>query len=278
MAWEKRTTSNRSYYTKSRRHDGRVKRQYVGPQSDPVVRIIAAGDALNRAESKAAVVAVRAEQDRFKTLEPLLDDLVAQVQESQEISLLVCGYRRRKGALEAVRFREYKSSQSGCDRGEVVTRELFQHLARRANLGDRAAAVRLREILEDNPEIWQGVRDLAQHAKRSLIDLIADGNAVLREAVSLQVEELHRSLRQEATDETLERMLIDHIVVCWLELYFVRTAAMQPQKHNKDRRFWEQRLKNANARFHSALKELAMLRGLLGRAVDVVSSADADQD
>jgi hypothetical protein len=241
-------------------------REYVGSESDPVVRIIAQGDALNRAEAAAAVAQVRSEQARYRELEPVLHALAAGMQEVQEVNFLVCGYRRRRGELQVVKYRKSKPQSSNNTAGEPLTRELLEHLADRANRGDRDAAGQLRKALRNHPEIMREVGDLAKHAQRSLIGLIGDGNLVLSESVQIQAEELRRSLQSEAGDETLERLLIDHIVICWLELHYVRTAAAQPQQHKTDAGFWESRLDRANARFIGATKELATLRSLLGHA------------
>ena len=92
--------------------------------------------------------------------------------------------------------------------------------------------------------------DLPRHAERSLIKLITDGNLVLSESVKFQAEQLRQSLRSEAGDEKLERLLIDHVVLCWLELHYVRTAAAQPQQHLCDSRFWEQRFERASSPLH----------------------------
>lgn len=278
MPWEKRSSSKRSYYTRSRRSNGRTIREYVGPQSDPGVRLIADWEALRRAEIKAATAAMRAEQDQFKELEPALETLAKLVDEAQEIHLLVCGYRRRNGALEAMNTRAYESSRRDTNGDETVTRELFEHLVHRANYGDATAAQELREILQDNPEIWQNVGDLARQAREGLVELIAEGNTAIKESVTLKLQEIDQSLRREATDETLESLLIDHIVVCWLELYFVRMAAMQRLEHKKDQRFWDGRVKQANRRYVSAIKELGNLRSLLGRPASVLPFPGVDSD
>jgi hypothetical protein len=151
-----------------------------------------------------------------------------------------------------------------------VTRELVDHLARRANYGDGQAADRLRQIIRANPDIWQNVGDLAMHAERCLIEMIARGNVVLEESVRLQVDKLRKSLLAEATSATLERLLIEHVVVSWLEVEFTRVAALQPQQFQQDNRFWSQRHERADARYMSAIRELATVRGLLGHGTAVV--------
>jgi hypothetical protein len=158
---------------------------------------------------------------------------------------------------------------------EPVTRELVEHLAKRANGGDQQAADRLRQILRANPDVWHEVGDLAKHAERCLIDLIARGNVVLEESVRLQADRLRKSLLAEATSTTLERLLIEHIVVSWLEVEFTRVAALQPQRFRQDARFWAQCHERADGRYKSAIRELATLRGLLGHGNAVVPMTES---
>jgi hypothetical protein len=90
MAWEAR--GSRRYYTRSKRVNGRVVREYVG--TGPVAELAAAADALRRADRRAAMEARRAEEDRWRAaLGPLLAlsrvaDLMARA------ALLAGGYHR----------------------------------------------------------------------------------------------------------------------------------------------------------------------------------------
>jgi len=60
-------------------------------------------------------------------------------------------------------------------------------------------------------------------------------------------------------------LLIDHIVVTYLELQYTRMAAIQPQQYARDSKFWEQRHEKADARYRAAISELAKVRSLLGK-------------
>ena len=90
MAWEAR--GGRRYYTRSRRVNGRVVREYVG--TGAVAELAAAADALRRADRRAAMEARRAEEAGWRAaLGPLLElsraaDLMARA------ALLAGGYHR----------------------------------------------------------------------------------------------------------------------------------------------------------------------------------------
>jgi len=266
MSWEQRKGTKRRYYLQSARVEGRVTKAYVGPAADPIVQVIAKRDALDRAAASAAVEQVRSEQARYRELERLLEVLAGQVQELQEVNLLACGYRWRKGGLQIVKYRDSRSPQSDEDvREEPLTREQFEHLARRANRGDPQAAHRLQRVIQENPHVWRSIGDLSKDAERCLINLMADGNQVLSESVRLRAEELRISLLGEVIDATLERMLVDHIVICWLDVEYTRMATVQPQQFKQDARFWAKKHDRANKRYLAAIKELGTLREAAAR-------------
>jgi hypothetical protein len=54
------------------------------------------------------------------------------------------------------------------------------NLVNQANRGSRKAAERLCNILKENPQFSRPMGDLARHAERSLIDMIAGSNILLK--------------------------------------------------------------------------------------------------
>ena len=90
MAWEAR--GGRRYYTRSKRVNGRVTREYVG--AGAVAELAAAADALRRADRRAAMEARRAEEAGWReALAPLLE-LSRVVDVVVRAALLVGGYHR----------------------------------------------------------------------------------------------------------------------------------------------------------------------------------------
>ena len=94
MGWESRGSCRGRYYTRSKRANGRVVREYVGAAGDPLVELVAAADALRRGDRRAAAEARRAEEASWQAaLAPLLElsqvaDLLARA------ALLAAGYHR----------------------------------------------------------------------------------------------------------------------------------------------------------------------------------------
>jgi hypothetical protein len=90
MAWEAR--GRRRYYTRSRRANGRVVREYVG--AGPVAELAAAADALRRADRRAAAEARRAEQARWREALARLLELSRAVDVVVRAALLAGGFHR----------------------------------------------------------------------------------------------------------------------------------------------------------------------------------------
>jgi len=224
---------------------------------------------LSKAESSAAVAEVRSEQDVYRELESGLVTLAARLEEVFEVQVI-------STERDAMRSQPRGQFGSGKDR-EQPTRELFEHLVKQADRGDEDAADRLRRMLKDNPAIWQEIGDLAKHSEQSLIDLIASGNLLLKESLRLKTEELRESLVGHGADDVLEGLLIDHVVVSWLELQLARMAAIQPQQNKGDARFWQERHDQANDRYMAAIEKLASIRTVLSNSADVVPISVADQ-
>ena len=75
---------------------------------------------------------------------------------------------------------------------------------------------RLRELLKAEPAVWQYVGDLARQVERSWIELIGGKDDLLKESVALFVEKLRDDLAgPHAT--TLERLMAERVVACWLQ-------------------------------------------------------------
>jgi len=264
MAWETRPGSTRRYYYRCARIDGKVAKHYIGAAGDPVVRLVAGADELDEAGRSAAVEDVRGEQALYKALEPAFVAWIEHIRVLVKSRMLCRGYRHgRKGwsAMRAQPRQSTGSSQNEQDRRP--TRELLEHLVRQANRGDQDALATLRRTLEENRDILDAIADLTGHIENSLIGLICRENLVLSEALRLRVGALRRRLRDEGEETTVEALLVDQVVLTWLDVRLVAMAAIQPQQHRGDARFWGQRYDRASRRHAKAIEELVTVRGLL---------------
>jgi hypothetical protein len=92
MAWEAR--GSRRYYTRSKRVNGRVVREYVGAAGSPAVELAAAADGLRRLGREAAARERHAERERHRDAEAPLLALCVRTDVLTRAALLSAGFHR----------------------------------------------------------------------------------------------------------------------------------------------------------------------------------------
>jgi hypothetical protein len=116
--------------------------------------------------------------------------------------------------------------------------------------------------LDQRPEIWKKVGNLAAHVEATWIRLLAEGKpltleSIRREADRMRLELLGRS------PTPIEKLLVDQIVACWLQVTHAEmTAGSGREISVMQGRFRDQRVDRAQRRYLSALKTLAQVRRL----------------
>ena len=111
MAWETRNDRGR-YYTRSRRENGRVVREYVGCGRKG--ELAAAADAVRRAERNAEHEQIRAELERAEAIDAELAGLHHTVDLLTRGALLAAGFERHKRQW---RKRRDDTSEDGAGQG-----------------------------------------------------------------------------------------------------------------------------------------------------------------
>jgi len=147
--------------------------------------------------------------------------------------------------------------------------ELVQLLAQ-AEQGDASVLPVLRTYLDQTPELWQTVGDLAYQAQAALIERASGTNLLLREALGRQLEAMRQDLSGPAPTP-LERLLVDRIVVCWLRLSIaeVMEAQAPPDRSSRQAEWSQTQIDRAQKRFVEASKAWAQVRRLLSPAIQV---------
>ena len=146
---------------------------------------------------------------------------------------------------------------------EEEAQNRLQDLLKRAEQGDQVMLPHLRQLLDANPQAWQRIGDLGQQAQEAWLRLITGSNLLFHESLVRQVEQMRTELAGPAPSR-LVRLLVERVVVCWLQTQYADTLAAQtkdapPAQHTALTR----RQSVAQARYLEAVKCLATVRDLL---------------
>lgn len=142
----------------------------------------------------------------------------------------------------------------------------LQSLLEKASKGDLNVLPALKKAFDDHPELSEQLGDLVRHAQDSLLSLVAGSCLTAREAIARQASALRERLIATVTSE-LEKLLVDRIVISWIEVYHgdidLAQHLLQVSGASKTAQAAQRRLDRAHARYLSAIKALATTHKLL---------------
>jgi hypothetical protein len=140
-------------------------------------------------------------------------------------------------------------------------------LLQRARAGDPAAPPALKAYLDANPALWDQAGDLAAHAERAWVALIAGPDAVFAEALQRKAAALRAEVAG-PDPSPLEELLAARVSACWLQVYYNEGVHAQQSKEMTPRLadYSQRRIESAARRFNQAVAALAAVRRLLEKA------------
>ncbi|QDV37427.1 hypothetical protein [Tautonia plasticadhaerens] len=147
--------------------------------------------------------------------------------------------------------------------GEPPALATLRELVGRARQGDPAALPLIRDVLEENPRIWIHLGDIAAHAERAWIELIAGDDPALGESLARRAEALKAELC--GPDPTpLERLLAERVAACYLQLGYADASYARSQGCSlRQLEHAARRQDRAHRRFLTAVGALATAQRLL---------------
>ena len=136
--------------------------------------------------------------------------------------------------------------------------------------GDASVVPEIRQILDDNPEIWQYFGDLADKVERVWIKLYAGKHSPqIEESLLRKLAAMKAELAGE-DPSPLEALLVDRILSTWLQTkyYELAVAATHAAKASAGRQAdsVQKRLEGAQRRHLAAIKALTDFRKLMPKA------------
>ena len=133
-------------------------------------------------------------------------------------------------------------------------------LVQSAQAGDPSALPRIREILDQRPEVWRHVGDLASLAERAWVAALAADHPVAVESMKRTVAEMKAELAGE-NPTRIERLLVDQVVACWMEAKYLEAVAAEPGRGSLEQAdFRLKRLESSQRRFMTAMRCLTDVR------------------
>jgi hypothetical protein len=143
-----------------------------------------------------------------------------------------------------------------------------------ANQGDAQAGKTLVEAYDKVPRLWEQVTGLQENAERSWIDAMAPkrpGQEFTRAAIQREVDRRRREIGGEA-QSPLERLLVDRVVLCWLQATFADARYAQRMTDGltfKEGEYFQRQCERAQRQLLKAVQTLATVRRLLTPTVQL---------
>ncbi|PQO40372.1 hypothetical protein DTL21_00065 [Bremerella cremea] len=264
MGWEKRRDSKSKYLYRSIRINGKVTKRYIGPEHDPVTRLVDKKLRLDCAEEAALTLELQNERSDFKRYLTALNALSSHVRFVLQLCMWAEGLELKKG-LRALMSQNHRLTLEdiSANNPELPTLEEFHRLVRLSRKGDDDAAEELQRIVRHHKDIWDPYADLNRHVEATLIEMISGGEVVLKESLRSKVDDLKDSIRGKA-DNPVDALLVDQIMISWLELRYTHMATLQSQNGERDSRFWDAQYARAHSRYLAAIRELVDIREIYG--------------
>jgi hypothetical protein len=260
VGWE--IQGRRRYYTRTRKVQGRYVRTYVG--GGQVGEMAAAADALRRANRQAAAAARRADHERYEAAAAPMRRLKLVCGLLLHAALTAAGYYKHGGEWRrSMTTTTSATTPASGAAGDGPDDARLQQILQRAMEGDRRVLPELAKVLDDQPSIWQTCGDLAAQAQASWINLAAGSDLLMAESLRRKQEAMRAELAG-SDASPLEKLLVDRVVACWLQVNYADALSAQAKGTSLVQDAALQKRQNlAQARYLAAVKALAQVRKLL---------------
>jgi hypothetical protein len=136
-------------------------------------------------------------------------------------------------------------------------------LVEQAQAGDTTTLARLRQLLDEHPEVLGHFGDLDARVEGAWLGLLAADHPLMVEALKRTAQEMKTDLLGE-NPTRLERLLVDLVVSGWLETRYAEAQTARPASSGVDQAARRLRHEDsAKRRLQTAVKALRDLRTLV---------------
>jgi hypothetical protein len=143
--------------------------------------------------------------------------------------------------------------------GSLTDDERWADAVKRAQAGDKEAAMVIRDFLADRPGLVRACHgDLAETVTNWMVGTFCGKDLVRTEAIRARLNEMENDLAGPAPTP-LESLLVQRVLICWLRLHLAEFNAGTCGTDSTTEAFQRQ-LERANRLFQSSVKMLATVR------------------
>lgn len=275
MGWESRKGKGR-YFTRSRREDGRIVRQYVRADE---AELAAREDEERRRQKREQRQAERIDMARLREMGDRLEDYCRRVNADLESALALAGYRRhnrgewrktrppagtRKDETTMAKRKVRLAASAGSEPPAGVTPRLSQEdkeIILKARQGEESARDGMREIVARYGP--RGMSPLADIVRDGLLEQVCDESIAMYEDIRYQMVNLRGELAGPASGP-LEHLLADRVALCWLHVHYfeLRVSKHLGSDSPKQSEYYQRCLESAHRRYLGSIRSLAQVRRL----------------
>ena len=134
--------------------------------------------------------------------------------------------------------------------------EQLRDLIDRAQKSDETALPELRKLLDDTPELWQQIGDLAQHVEAAWVKLLAPTDLFTQDCLRREAERRRIELLGDEPSP-IQRHLVERVVACWLQVQYAEIVLAKSQDVSDSRLgLLHKRLGSAQKQHLAAVREL----------------------
>jgi hypothetical protein len=264
MPWVTRGT--RRYFYAAVRNGGRVEKHYLGGGEDG--RLAALLVEQRRRQRQDARRARQAERERWDRATLGLLTLIRTADILARAALTAAGYHEHRGLWRRKKMLKLIDPETGEPTLDTQTGEVVAL----AHQGDPAVLPQLQELLDQRPDLWRWAGDLAAHARESLLGLASGNSLLVRESIRRKMDELASGL-EESSGSPLERLLVERVVLCWVQVHLADLDAIAQDQGATPRATQARQRQNATQkRYVQAIKALASVRRMLRPTVRPVAT------
>jgi len=154
------------------------------------------------------------------------------------------------------------------------TREDFEEILDLAEQGDKSVLPRVREVLDEFPNLVSEAGDLTRIARGGMLDMLSDGNVMIREAEERYLAGMVGEITG-SRPTPIERLLAEQIGICWLHVRHIEIKYAHLKSYTQsEAEYYHRCLDRSQKRYLRAIKTLAQIRKLGLPAMQVNIAAE----